>query len=365
MAGPSYKPLPDELLSFFDYNPTKHRTASVSSPLPSVAKVSGSLAYYDKHLDQRLTLQKAVILPSLADRLSQVVDKVVRSLQERMVTLPPIQGRSRFPTEKQRREKYNPRRLSDAQSVARDYENTTAKYGNIVASTLHLAAQIQEWSTFLVWQALPDADSPDCPFITDEFGLVIDAEKTYPKIWEEMEDVTRDNLLLAHKRFRALGIWQVLDESPFAEKVLRDMDKVASGEPLSSRVPATRGFESPQRPLSNDLSISEAVNDLLSNPLRESKHASPPLHKIPNTNRMPHANSTGKSNDRGRRETNKMKPAEAAPDSLTINSRAFCGTMIPPKRGTEINRYISEETLIPTLLQHVGDSLQSLTHNRS
>jgi len=106
-------------------------------------------AFYDKHFDHRLILQRVKRLPSLVQALATNVD---RKLSAASTTLP-SQALDMPASRRKVDRKAIPRVAPDETAVANYYDKTTAMYCPPIASTLvlHPKASTSEWLSLLSW----------------------------------------------------------------------------------------------------------------------------------------------------------------------------------------------------------------------
>jgi hypothetical protein len=133
----------EEITQFFSWNPP------LFVPGHKLSSKAHSPSFYDKHFTETLVLKRVQRLPSLIQDLAGNVDQLLNAASN---TLPPLLG---FPTAQRR--KADLRNLNvtmqDEKAVTSFYQQTTATYCSIVASTLalHPNASFSEWQSLLSW----------------------------------------------------------------------------------------------------------------------------------------------------------------------------------------------------------------------
>jgi hypothetical protein len=253
MERATYEDLQHELNLLFKYNPPTHVPSKSSSECPKLAQPP--LIFYDKHLDERLTLKRVVLMPSTTARLSETVDK---TLDQQGLSLPLDRLLDTFPTEQNRTAYKFERPIVDANSVARAYRVTVAARCMTVASMLSLSPHASSWDTALNWiQGVVQSEEE---YFALEESYVLQFLKIPGKaasrathqdpfmisntIWDSMDGETRERLSHAARKFPALAVWQIFAISKEAENFMNEIASLASLEAFCHKKSSTLGYAS-------------------------------------------------------------------------------------------------------------------------
>ncbi|RDB15981.1 hypothetical protein Hypma_003536 [Hypsizygus marmoreus] len=225
------------LHDLFEYSPS----ILIADPRRSV-KTDVPFWLYDKHLDSRLNLLHVKSLSALPESLAAVADAAVESLADRGIQLPET-GRS-FPGNA--RCQGRQLQVTNANSVASYYSDTTALSCVTFASMLGIHPRAPSWMTALDWGMFPDWSHSWA--WEDEFSLRIKYDRRkkafyFPDELVQFLDVqTLKDLENAAKRLPALATWVIGPVSRKTEDVLRDMDKFIAMNEFKSKIPSTTGL---------------------------------------------------------------------------------------------------------------------------
>jgi hypothetical protein len=235
MVQVTYEQLQHELSLLFNYNPPPLVAASNSASLCPKLVPPPSI-FYDKHLDERLTLQRIVLLPSITTRLSDAVEKISHSLEHRKIRLPLYDTSDTFPTERFRAYRIFRKPIIDANSVAKAYQQTTARYCMDIASMMLLSPAASSWDTILNWIQTTMSELSDHPALEENYALNVmympgessnESVSISTSIWESIDSETRERLPQIAQRFPVLAVWQIFTISPESEALLNDMGRIA------------------------------------------------------------------------------------------------------------------------------------------
>lgn len=94
MRSEGYERLNNEINLLLNYNPS----ALLAHPDVPRQKLVAPLSFYDRHLDERLTLKRVLAAPSLGKDLSEHISRALESLKDQKIILPLIQSDDIFPT---------------------------------------------------------------------------------------------------------------------------------------------------------------------------------------------------------------------------------------------------------------------------
>jgi hypothetical protein len=223
--------LQQELLLLFDYNPP----ALVSDSSSVCPKLRPPPSFYEKHLDDRLTLKRIVLLPSITTRLSETVDKALCSIEHQKISLP-YSTLDYFPTQRWRAATLFEDPIIDANSVARAYRRSTAIHCMIISSMLFLSPRASQWDKALNWSQSLARGLEDYRALEEDHTLrfLYMPGKSVPEfsvsstIWNSMDNEIRERLPQVAQRFPDLAIWQIFAISEESEHFINDMGRVAS-----------------------------------------------------------------------------------------------------------------------------------------
>jgi hypothetical protein len=234
----------EELEDLLSFNPPTLVQNSDFSLFPSVSPVT----FYDKHLDDHLSLKHIRLMPSLSNSLSGTVDEALKSLNDREISIPAsIGGLMQHEARKEYLEMVEP--MIDARSVAEFYGDLTAKSCRSVASTLLLHPHADRWWSVFHWRVEKDG-RPWWKerFATHEYALRLTATPEHdfqPVSTLTLDKETTSSLQQVAKRFPQLATWEIYALSPGIEQVLEDMEGLALSGSFSSEVPLTSGYKRP------------------------------------------------------------------------------------------------------------------------
>jgi len=232
----------EELNDLLSFNPPALVQNPDFSLFPSVSPVT----FYDKHLDDHLALKRIRLMPSLSNSLSRTVDEVLKSLDDREISIPAsiggLMGREAR-TDHLRR--LGP--MNDARSIAEFYRDLTAKSCRSVASTLLLHPHANWWWSVFHWR-LENDGRPWWKerFATHEYALRLMATPDHdfePVSMLTLDEETAMELQQVAKRFPQLATWDIYTLSPDVERMLEDMERLALYGPFYSEIPLTSGYK--------------------------------------------------------------------------------------------------------------------------
>jgi hypothetical protein len=249
----TYDELQHQINLLFNYNPPSLVPAPESTSLcPKLAPPPS--IFYDKHLDERLTLKRVVIMPSLTARLGETADKTLHSIQQRKIRLPTYGPITFFPTEEYRALNQFTDPVIDAVSVAWAYRCSTAEHCMIIASTLFLFPHSSEWNMALNWNQKPFSSSDDRRALEEDFVLYLlhipgespNKSLSIPEtVWNAMDLETRERLPHVAQRFPILAVWQIYAMSRECQFFLHDMERIASAKDFLHDKCLTAGHTAP------------------------------------------------------------------------------------------------------------------------
>lgn len=110
------------------------------------------LSFYDKHLDQRLSL-KITLVPSLTNNLLAAVERVFKAIRDNHLVIPPVERH--FPTFAACKWLRDRDPAVDANAVGRAYQVAISTFATVLASTLSLHLHSLRWSTSIVFVTHP------------------------------------------------------------------------------------------------------------------------------------------------------------------------------------------------------------------
>ncbi|KAJ6606932.1 hypothetical protein B0H10DRAFT_577049 [Mycena sp. CBHHK59/15] len=211
-----------------------------------------SLSFYDKHVDDRLRLERVVAVPSLVHSLSSVIDDVIQLKADESFEYPRTTKGDDIvhPTRRAYICSVNP--FSTATEVAKFYEESTAAFCHPVASAF--LVDPFAWLSFFIFNdgnyrlKYGTKMGNFSPFLREGFSLDVRHVGEKITVFKEQfqaydADTQRTLTGLVHQ-FPSLGTWQFYCPSPDAETLLRDMGRVASSSSFTPRLCGPVGFPS-------------------------------------------------------------------------------------------------------------------------
>jgi hypothetical protein len=234
MQQASYEELQQELDLFFNYNPPP--LVPDSESLSLCPKLGPPPSFYEKHLDDRLTLKRIVLMPSITTRLSETVDKTLYSIERQKIRLPSYGPLDHFPTQRYLGSNRFEDPIIDANSVARAYHWSTAIHCMTISSMLFLSPRASQWNMALNWnqswarglegyRALEEDHALRILYMP---GTSIPELSISSIIWDSMDNEIRERLPQVAHRFPFLAVWQIFAISEETEHFINDMGRVAS-----------------------------------------------------------------------------------------------------------------------------------------
>ncbi|RDB15954.1 hypothetical protein Hypma_003553 [Hypsizygus marmoreus] len=227
----AYAELDRQISLLLAYNPP----ALQANPKSACPKLRAALPFYDQHLDNRLTLKKVTLVPSLPTDLSELVDRAFQQAHDHKVhRLPPIHPvDDDFPTEAARNFHHPKNPISDARAVAQAYQMATANSCGVFASMLTWHPRATKWLTILAYNRMRIGRYQQLHALDEDYSLTFrfddDGAVEVPAIvLESMDQVAQADLKQVARRFPRLAVWQFFVVSEEAEDALRAMDGVAS-----------------------------------------------------------------------------------------------------------------------------------------
>jgi hypothetical protein len=238
------KTVKEELDALFSSNPPALEQNPRFSPFPSESPVT----FYDKHLDEHLILKRIRLMPSLSKSLSGAVDETIKSLNDQGISIPStIGGLMSRRARKDYLRMIEP--MVDARSVAEFYRDFTANSCQSVASTLLLHPRADYWWSVSHWRAENDGrPGRQKRFSTQEYALRLAATPQHdfiPLSMLTLDEDTTATLQRVAKRFPQLATWDIYALSQDIERMLEDIEILASSAFFSSEIPLTSGCKRP------------------------------------------------------------------------------------------------------------------------
>ncbi|KAG6909491.1 hypothetical protein DXG01_017213 [Tephrocybe rancida] len=215
-----------------EFNPPRRPVNFYAYP-----KLAPTLTFYDRHVDERLSLRKLTLLPSLTSDLSQAAHDAFENVKNNDNTqLPSVDDE--FPT-LEPKEIMNHGQRADARKVARQYQTETSSAVSIMASMLLLHPNSPTWTaSFRLMEYRPprprDYTALNEDYALQFFPLYTEGEEPShigmieKGAWNAMEESTREEISQASERFRFLAVWQMFYIRREARRALKQMDILAS-----------------------------------------------------------------------------------------------------------------------------------------
>ncbi|KAG6888608.1 hypothetical protein C0995_007037 [Termitomyces sp. Mi166 len=251
-----------------DFNPTPF-AIDPETPCP---KLTHPLLFYDKHLDERLSLQRVVLIPSLSTYLREAVNGALNVIMENNVDMPSVDEWS-FPTPDLYRRYSHHAPVKDALEIGQRYENHMGNFAGILASMLLLHPTASLWvSSVRLLRRMDTTRTQKYYAMNEDFRLFSphsyngDVTRTsiLKEAWDALDNTKRDELQKLSYRFPVLAVWQMLFPSRGGEDVLKRMDEFL----VSTEVPKLRCHSRWRGPADVDLPPSpDAINTAWGSPV--------------------------------------------------------------------------------------------------
>lgn len=179
------------------YNPEiSQDQALVESLTPESTPVN----FYDRHIASHLVLKNISYLPKITQLLSEAGDEAIQNF---------LRAGFRF-----KEANYNMYPLDipsnvfdDANSVAKHYDHSVGRLCSAYASKLVLHPDCTTWDKAVFMVVLPEDVFPS--FVTDAYMAVIGEHSSNTKIFNHVDESTRDRILHFSKTYPRLAIWDV------------------------------------------------------------------------------------------------------------------------------------------------------------
>ena len=241
-----------ELEDLFNYNP------------PAIKKVENPptyrlpFAFFDRHIDPRLSVQRVVLVPSFTADIAQVIDCAVLQIKNEGGRLPVIDhdddDNFLFPKDGRNWGRAGTT-LTDAISVARFYMEVSFLYCTAVGSTLALSPHSHSWMS--VFQSNKAGTEPDegRTSITSRYYLEIERDTDtgnmhIPKgVWDCLDEEARMDMHEVSSRFRRLVTYQFYAAATQYDKLLENMGDIVGKEPIPPNLDSVFGFPKQEMPL--------------------------------------------------------------------------------------------------------------------
>ncbi|KAF8666346.1 hypothetical protein AX14_006471 [Amanita brunnescens Koide BX004] len=241
-----------ELEDLFNYNPPAIKKAGnpVNYRLP--------FAFFDRHLDSRLSLRHVVFVPSFTADIAQVIDRAVLAIKNEGGRLPVIdhEEEEKFLIPKDARNwgAYG-NTLTDAISVAQFYTEVSFLYCAVVGSTLALSPHSRLWLS--VFQSNKAGAEPDegRSSITGRYYLEIERDRDTGEmhipmgVWDCLDEEARMDITEVSARFRRLVTYQFYAATTQYDEFLENMDDIVGKDPIPPFPDSVSGFEKQEMPL--------------------------------------------------------------------------------------------------------------------
>ncbi|KAG6916560.1 hypothetical protein DXG01_006386 [Tephrocybe rancida] len=245
--------------AFLDFNPPEEGRNYYIYP-----KLAPPLTFYDKHLDERLSLKKAYLVPSLANDLSEAARRAFEAVKEE---LPPVHNG--FPSLRPKKISDDGSPRADAREMARKYQIETSYPVSTMASMLLLHPNSTIWTQSLCVMERPPLRRQGYTALNEDFSpRFLDPyvpEANYSSFaikkeaWDAMTQDTCEEITQASNRFRCLAVWQMFYMRREARRALKRMDSLTLLDTIP--VPSFRTSMPPCAATDDDLPTSpDALN---------------------------------------------------------------------------------------------------------
>ena len=240
-----------ELEDLFNYNPAIKKVDNpVTYRLP--------FAFFDRHIDSRLSLRRVVLVPSFTTDIAQVIDSTMLAIKSKGGRLPVIDYEddddALIPKDI-RDWGASGTTLTDAISVARFYMKVSFLYCAVVGSTLALSPHSRTWMS--VFKSNKAGAEPDegRSSITSRYYLEIvhdtdTGNMNIPRgVWDCLDEEARMDIAEVSARFRRLVTYEFYAAAPQYDELLENMDDIVGKEPILPFPDSVSGFSKQELPL--------------------------------------------------------------------------------------------------------------------
>ena len=239
-----------ELEGLFNYNP------------PAIKKIENPVTYrlpfafFDRHIDSRLSLRRVVFVPSFTADIAQVVDRTVLAIKNEGGRLPAVDYEDEEDSLISARNwGASGSTLTDAISVARFHVKVSFIYCAVVGSTLALSPHSRTWLS--VFQSNKAGTEPDegSSSMTSRYYLEIERDTNtgeihIPKgVWDCLDDEARMDITEVSARFRRLATYQFYAATTQYDELLENMDDMVGKEPILPFPDSVSDFPKQEMPL--------------------------------------------------------------------------------------------------------------------
>ncbi|KAJ7065134.1 hypothetical protein B0H15DRAFT_176645 [Mycena belliarum] len=231
MHGAAYDAIFNELLTLFDYRPPP---LSLVEPLIRPHLATELTSFYDRHLDDKLSLKYIRLMPSLLHDVAYTVTAALEDVKSRDIELPSLTGYDSLFTRAAARAKA-PQTVTNATDVATFYRATTSKYCQEVASVLAMHPRGACWATCVSWRRELDFEPPlRFPNFEEEFTLRIREKapngdpRLFAPLWGSLDPNTQQRLRDISARFSSLAVWQVFTPCHEVDDMMDSMETLAT-----------------------------------------------------------------------------------------------------------------------------------------
>lgn len=187
--------------------------------------------FFDRHIDEKMTLKRVVILPTICQELGQIADDALLDISEREIELPVIQlHRDCFSPLHHRSTPTEP--MVDADSVAKFYQWYTSHFCKSMSAML-LYPYMPRWEWLTHWgpTSAIAGEHLEATALKENFTLRIRLDRsrnseqlTLAK--DSLEVLTKEDaqaLLNCAERFPFLASWEIFALSERSETVIKEM----------------------------------------------------------------------------------------------------------------------------------------------
>ncbi|KAG6816552.1 hypothetical protein H0H87_005259 [Tephrocybe sp. NHM501043] len=343
--------------SILDRNPSPLRLQRD----PLCPELKPATTFYDKHLDERLSLKTVTVLPSFISHLSKFVDEALKRVLKDDVDIPSVNDS--FPNHRYLSSTILKGPATDAKSLGQVYQITTSATAITLASMLSLHPTASEWSSVLLLNrqadkrnlypyALHEGYAPELLIPGDDL-VPLPENSMLRAAWGSIEDSKRKELEETRHRFPMLAVWQMLFACGEAEAALKHFDDVASRGSYShvtfhTVAPGIQpaNTDLPFSPDAKDTAWVSPISSIVDSPapLKDTTSATEQRDTRRRSQRKPFAVSI-----KGRgsvKHKGKMKPL--APHTAKDLGRSWPNITLPIETATNV----AVEELEKSLLQH-------------
>ncbi|KAJ7654625.1 hypothetical protein DFH06DRAFT_1474524 [Mycena polygramma] len=236
----------------FDYCPPKiYCTDDHATPIPP-----RNLTFYDRHIDESLSLRRVLSLASLLQTLAGAADEALQTVLDSRLPIPNNADQNGLVSFERARENAKDR---GAEPIAGSYELYThlrmQAFDFFLPTASLLLLRPLKFETVFQWGCREREEhweplAHGIPFVVNGNALTIKRRRSTLSISStvvcDLDAETRDRLQGVVKHAPVLGTWQIYPPSLEGNKVLEDMGRIVSAGSFTPRICTTVGLRPSQ-----------------------------------------------------------------------------------------------------------------------